>query len=127
LICVILCIRIWVLLVGTQPLWPIPALYLLEMVFVSLAGFWGILRDESKPGSPMAWVAAGLLLAFSGMAGFSVGFYFLPSTLLLVLAALLSDLRRQQGLLAHVGLLALAAIAQILLMLAVIGLLYPGT
>jgi len=124
--CMVICIRLWSVLSRTQPLWPIPALYFLEMIAVSLAGYWGILRSEQRPGSMITWAAAGVLLAFSGMAGFSVGLYFVPIPLLLILAALVSDLRRKQRIGLHLGAFALAAVVQASLMFGVIGLFSLG-
>jgi hypothetical protein len=124
--CMIICIRLWSVLGSTQPLWPIPALYFLEMIAASLVGYWGILRSEQRPGSAITWAAAGVLLAFSGMAGFSVGFYFILTALLLILAALISDIRRKQRIGLHLGAFTLAAVVQVLLMFGVIGLLSLG-
>lgn len=124
--CMIICIRLWSVLGSTQPLWPIPALYFLEMIAASLAGYWGILRSEQRLGTVITWVAAGMLLAFSWMAGFSVGLYFVPVGLLLFLAALVSDLRRKQRIGFHLLVFVLAVAVQVTLMFGVIGLLSFG-
>ncbi len=123
-VCVILTAIIWQLTSQQQAMWPLPALYLLEMVAASLAGLWGIARGDAG-GSGMAWAAAGAVLGFAIIGGFSVGFFYLPVTGLLALAALWQARLAWRRLPIHIGLALLAAVAQAGLMLALIRVLYP--
>ena len=123
-VCVILTATIWQLTSQQQPMWPLPALYLLEMVSASLVGLWGIARGDTAR-SAVAWAAAGAVLGFAIIGGFSVGFFYLPMTALLALAALWRARLAWRSLPLHLGLALLAAVAQAALMLIVIRVLYP--
>ena len=123
--CLVLTARIWWVFWPQQDMWPLPALYLLEMAAASLVGLWGIWRADAL-GSLAAWAAAGVLLGFSILAGFSVGFYYLPVVGLLGLAALWSDRHAWRRLPPHLGLGLLAALVQAALILAVVRLFYSA-
>ena len=123
-VCVILTATIWQLTSQQQPMWPLPALYLLEMVTASLVGLWGIIRTDTAS-SAVAWAAAGAVLGFAIIGGFSVGFFYLPVAALLALAALWQARLAWRILPLHLGLALLAAVAQATLMLIVIRVLYP--
>ena len=124
-ICLILTAVIWVLVSRQQEMWPMPALYFLEVVAASLVGLWGIFRAD-VPGSFLAWAVAGALVGFAIMGGFSVGFFYLPVAGLLGLAALWQDRQAWRRLPLHLGIALLAAVAQAALMLALVRVLYPN-
>jgi len=125
-VCAILTAIIWLLTSQQQPMWPLPALYLLEMVAASLVGLWGIVRGDTA-GNAVDWAAAGAVLGFAIIGGFSVGFFYLPVAALLALAALWQARLAWRSLPLHIGLALLAAVAQAALILTVIRILYPGT
>ena len=108
-----------------QEMWPLPALYFLEVIAASLVGLWGIFQDDA-PGSLLAWAVAGALVGFAFMGAWSVGFFYLPVAGLLGLAALWQDRQDWRRLPLHLGLALLAAVAQAALMLALIRVLYPN-
>ena len=127
-VCLIVCARIWQVLSGAQPMWPLPGLYLLEMIVVSLIGMLGILTGDSEQSTlagSLAWAAAGALTAFVAMGAWSIGFLFLPVALIFMITAILADRRRRRNLVVHLGVGVMAAIAQVALMLAAIRLIYP--
>jgi hypothetical protein len=123
-VCVSLTVVVWLAVSQQQAMWPLPALYLLEMAVMSLIGLWGIFRADAA-GSGAAWVAAGAVLGFAIIGGFSVGFFYLPVAGLLGLAALWQARLAWRRLPLQVGLALLAAVAQAVFMLALIGVLYP--
>jgi hypothetical protein len=104
-------------------MWPLPALYFIEMVTLSIMSAFSFLR-----GAPYAqfitWSAAGSISAFSILGAFSVGFFYLPVALLFVLISIISDVRNKQNVVAHLGVFVIAGIVQAALMLMVIRLLY---
>jgi len=122
-VCLIVCLRTWQVFNDQQPLWPLPALYLLEMIAVSLIG-WLSLYDHGSGPSPLVgalpWVTVGILAAFAVMGAWSIGFLFFPVALLFVISAVLSDRRRGQPIAVHVGVCGVVALAQVGLMVLVI-------
>lgn len=122
-ICLIDCIWVWRVLEGQQPLWPLPALYLLELMAVSIVCWLGINRLGSQTASwvtLLPWCAIGIFVAFVVMGAMSIGFLFLPVALLFVLAVLLSDPRRGSVKVAQLGACGLMALTQATLMLILI-------
>jgi len=128
-ICLILCTLIWQVLSAQQPMWPLPALYLLEMPAASILGLWDIWSGETRPspsGGIVTWAVTGILFAFVIIGAWSVGFLFIPVAGLFGIAAVLSDRRQGHNLVVHLGVGLAAALAQTALMLAVIRFLYTG-
>jgi peptidoglycan/LPS O-acetylase OafA/YrhL len=122
--CLLICALIWQVVSAQQPMWPLPALYLLEMLAASILGVWDIWSSETRQhGAIVTWVAAGILLAFVILGAWSVGFLFIPVASLLAAAAVLSDRRQGRNLALHLGVGLGAAFVQAALMLGIIGLL----
>jgi hypothetical protein len=126
-ICVIVSVLIWQVVSRQQPMWPLPDLYLLEMLAASVLGIWGIWNNDSRQ-SPLRgvlnWAVVGVLFAFVIMGSFSIGFLFIPVAGLFAIAAILSDRRQVHNLVVHIGVSLAAALVQAGLMLAAIRLLY---
>jgi hypothetical protein len=118
-VCAIISALIWQSVSAYQPMWPLPALYLLEMVALSFAAALGNARD-SAAGGMVAWGTIGAVLAFVVMGAWSVGFLFIPVAVLLAIAGILRDRRQRLNMAIHLGICAAAAIAQAALMLAAI-------
>ena len=104
-------------------MWPLPALYLLEMLAACVLGLWGLWRSGSGR-SPfhgiLIWVVAGVLFAFVVMGSFSVGFLFLPVAGLFAIAVFLFDRRQGYKLVVHLCVGLAAALLQAALMLTLI-------
>jgi hypothetical protein len=125
-VCLIVCVRIWQVLSVSQPMWPLPGLYLLEMIVMSFIGLFGIVRgdaEHSTGAAALTWAAIGVFLAFTVMAAWSIGFLFLPVAVIFMITAILADQRRHRNLVVHLGVGVIAAIAQVALILIVIRLL----
>ena len=120
--CLVITIIVWDSVSANQPMWPLPALYLIEVVALSGLAVIAFLRG-GRAGSFTLWAVVGILLAFSILGALSVGSLYFPTTLLFAVPAISYDLRNKQSIGAHLGTCILAAIAQAALMLAVIGLL----
>lgn len=114
--CIVFTIAVWWSVSAVQPMWPLPALYLIEVVAVSAAAAiafgWGGAR-----GRGMAWGAVGLLLGFSLLGLFSVGALYLPTALILGIVCATADLRNKSPLGWHLVIFLLAALLQSALML----------
>ena len=106
-------------------MWPLPGLYLVEMVALSIIGMLSIVLGN-PPGGTVSWVVAGVLLAFVVMGAWSIGPLFLPIALIFAVTAILADRGRNRRIVFQLGLSVIAAIAQVALMLAAIRILYPN-
>ena len=121
--CLLIVLRIWQVIGAYQEMWPLPALYFLEMVAVSFLGLLAGLRGGSS-GGLLLWTAVGVLMGFSFMAMFSVGIFFVPIALIFGVVALLVDAQEPRNLVLHLGLGVIAAVAQAGLILAVAGIVF---
>lgn len=118
-------IRIGQVVGGQQPVWPLPGLYLVEMVALSVIAMIGLARDTVSGGA-VSWVVVGVLGAFVVMGAWSVGLVFLPVALIFASTAILSTRRHRRNMRLRIGLGIAAGAAQIVLMFAAIRLLNPG-
>jgi hypothetical protein len=124
--CLVVTVIIWASVSQQQDMWPLPAMYFVEVVAASLLGLWGIYRKDAA-GRWLAWATAGALFGFTILGALSVGFFYLPVAGLLGLAALWQDRQAWRRLPLHLGLaLLLAAVAQAAVMLQLIRVLYPN-
>jgi len=127
-VCLIVSVRIWQVLSDQQSMWPLPSLYLLEIIAMSFVGLFGILQGDAARAAvvgALPWITSGVLLAFVVLGAWSIGFLFLPVALIFLITAILADRRRRRNLIVDAGVGIAAALTQVALMLAVIRLLYP--
>ena len=122
LACLVITIILWLGISTYQSMWPLPGLYFIEMVALGILSAFTFFRADPRDRF-ITWGAVGVICAFSILGAFSVGFFYLPVALIFAIISLSSDVRNKQGLLAHLGVCLLAGLAQVVLMLAVIGLL----
>ena len=124
----ILCVggaaNVWIPQASSNP-WPLPALMLIEVAVLGLAGFTGMVLDNGQHSlrwGIVAWVACGGLTALAVIGAFSVSVVVLLAVPALLFggAAILADLRRQRRLLADLGILTISAVANFALMFALI-------
>lgn len=122
-ICLVECLWIGQVLSHQQPIWPFPALYLVEACLVSIICWLSVMRSGTSSSSfsaSVVWAIVGVLAAFVAMGVWSIGFLFIPVTLLFVITAILVDYRQNNSTLLHLGVGALAALTQVALMLFVV-------
>jgi hypothetical protein len=118
-ICLIVTIFLWLSLSSTQAMWPLPGLYFIEMAALGLLSEITFLRGN--PGSRFVpWAAIGAISAFSILGAWSVGLFYLPVALILVVISVTWDVRNKQHLLAHLGICLISGIVQAAVMLTVI-------
>ena len=106
-----LTIRIWMLVSAGQPTWPFPALYFIELAILGLGCVVAYVASHPYRAT-VTWVLIGVLAAFSVLAAWTVGLYYVPVTAMFVLLAVTSDIRHRGNLLAHAVLALLAAVLQ---------------
>jgi hypothetical protein len=125
LVCLGITIRIWQLVSPQQSMWPIPGLYFIEMVMLSGLAAAAINFSHNLPWA-FTGIAFGATLAFSVLAGFSVGLFYLPVVALLLIAGFLLNISTKRSLLIYLAWATAAAVIQTGITLAAINLLYPG-
>ena len=116
--------EIWQIFSPQQPMWPLPGLYLIEILLLTVAVVVVVVRDAGMGGS-MIWGAVGAMLAFAFMAAFSIGLLYAPVIVMLIAVGSLYLRRRKEPFAIHLALGGAAALAQGALMLATIRALYP--
>lgn len=103
--------------VQQRPLFPFPGLYLMEIAGLGILGLAGLVLVEpySPFGRTVPWVAAGVLLAFVVLAGFSFGFFLTPAVVAFLLAGFLWRRTVDESVSKFIGLFLIAAILQTIL------------
>jgi hypothetical protein len=117
--CLVITILLWVSLSAQQSLWPLPALYFIELTFLSITGAMAFMRWNAR-GKTITWAVAGTISAFSFIAILTVGLIYQPIALIFAIISLTFDVRNKQPLLAHLGVFLLAGVVQAAIMFAVI-------
>jgi hypothetical protein len=113
------CVVVPLFFAQQRPLFPFPGLYLIEIAVLGILGLTGLLLVE--PNSPfwrgVPWAAAGVLLAFVILGGFSIGFFLIPATAAFLLAGFLMNWIERGLVVPYIGLFLIAAVLQVTLML----------
>lgn len=112
---------IWPGIRAQQAMWPLPALYLLEMLVLPTAACAALIR-RSDLGTAAAWGATGATAGFAGVGAASVGLAYVPIALLLFGAGVLALAGARKPLLPHLLIAVVASGLQATVMLAVVGL-----
>ena len=101
-------------------LFPFPGLYLVQIALVGVLVLAFVALRSRLParGSALPWLAAGTMLAFVVLGGFSIGPYLTPALLAFVVTGVLVDLQDGESMARHVGYLLVAAVAQAGVMMA---------
>lgn len=123
--CLIITILFWLSVSAHQNMWPLPALYFLEMVVLSIISAFIVVRGDPRD-QFITWGTAGVMSAFSILGAFSVGFFYLPVALLFAILSVTSAVRNKQPIAAYSAIFLIAGIAQSALMFAAIRWLHPG-
>ena len=125
IICLVITIPIWRSTSAQQPMWPLPALYFIEMVVLSIISSFLFIRGNAW-GRIIVWGAVGLIFGFSILGALSVGFFYLPVAIIFSGISITSDVRNKQRIGRLLLVCLVAGIAQVVFMFAAIRLLYPG-
>ena len=80
-LCLALTIFIWRSVSAFQSMWPLPALYFIEVAALGILGAFAFVQG-GRGGRVITWGAAGVFTAFSIMGAWSVGFFYLPVALI---------------------------------------------
>ena len=118
-ICLIITILFWLSVSAYQNMWPLPALYFIEMVILSIISAFIFVRGDPRD-QFITWATAGVISAFSILGALSVGFFYLPVALIFAVISVTSAVRNKQPITAHLGIFLIAGIAQLALMFAAI-------
>ena len=118
-VCLIITVVFWLSLSSYQSMWPLPGLYFIEIVTLSVVSAFLFIRGDPR-GQFLTWGA------FSILAAFSVGLFYLPVALLFAISSATSDVRNKKHVPAHLATFLKAGMAQLAVMSAAIGLLQPS-
>lgn len=114
LIGVMNCILVPLAFAGSQEkLFPLPGLYFIELALVGVLVLAFVAWRPKSDGrwSALPWLAAGIILAFVILGGFSIGFYLIPALIAFLIVGVLAT--RPTGAVArHFGWVLLAAVVQ---------------
>jgi len=123
--CVAVTIVIWRNVSSYQGMWPLPALYFIEIAALSMISSTTFVRGGPASRSLM-WGAVGVLGAFCILGLFSVGPLYIPIVLIFGAVSIAAEVRNSEHLTVHLAVCLLAALAQAALMLTAIRWLDPG-
>lgn len=98
---------------------PLPALYFIEIALlgVLVLAFVALRPRLGRRWNALPWAAAGIILAFVILGGFSIGFYMVPALIAFIAVGALANAQSGGFAVNHVGLFLVAAVAQAALML----------
>lgn len=113
---------VWAVTAGRQPMWPLPAAYLIEVVALSAIAATATLSRSAHDGS-LTLIAAGATLAFAVLAMFSVGIFYIPVAELLIVAGVLLTWQARRSALTAAVWLVVSAAMQVTVTLAAVGVL----
>lgn len=93
---------------------PLPGLYFVE---ITLLGVLVLVFVATRPRldlrwNAFPWAAAGIILTFVILAGFSIGFFLIPALVAFVVVGVLADQQSGGAASRHVGLMLVAAVIQ---------------
>lgn len=124
-VCLIITILFWLSVSTYQTMWPLPGLYFIEMVALSIISAFIFVRGDPRD-QFITWGAAGVITVFSILGALSVGFFYLPVALIFAVISVTSAVRNKQRITAYLGIFLIAGIAQLVLMFAVVRLYNPS-
>ncbi len=123
--CVLLTIGIWRSVSGQQSMWPLPGLYFVELPVAAIATLLTFLRVDTSS-MMTASISAGIYIAFSILAAFSIGLFYLPIAIMFIMLAVLATVRQGGSVLRGLGAFLAAVLGQAFIMFLFINLLYAA-
>jgi hypothetical protein len=118
--CLVVTIVVWSAVSSWQPMWPLPAFYLIEIACAGVLAA-AVFIFETALGLIVAWFVLGILVAFCALGALSVGVLYVPTAILFAAALISSHIRRGRSMAAYVGVAILGGVMQAGLMFAVVG------
>jgi hypothetical protein len=125
LACTVVTIVVWKNVSSYQGMWPLPALYFIEVAALSVLSAVLFLRGAAFART-FVWGTSGALGAFCLLGMFSVGALYLPIALIFAAAAIASDMHGKGQLAWHLMVCLLASLVQAALMLTLVNWLGTG-
>ena len=97
-----------------RPLFPLPGLYFVQIALLGVLVLAFVAARPQLKGrwAALPWLAAGVMLAFVILGGFSIGPFLIPAFIAIVATGFLGDLQAGAAIGRHVGYLLVAAVAQ---------------
>ena len=113
----VVCLAVGSVFSGYQAgeLWPLPGAYFLELSLLAIMSAASRLVKATEGKDlwiALPWIAAGVLLPFVILGGFSIGPFLSPALLAFLLAGTLTDRRLGKDMSGHISLAVMAALVQ---------------
>ena len=118
-VCLVVTAYVWQVVASQQPIWPLPVLYLIEVLVLSSVALIVTVYGSRVTGIVLS-IITGAILAFAVMGLFSIGLLYFPIAGLFALSAILSTWRSRQSALLAIARAIGAATVQVIVMFAVI-------
>lgn len=115
-VCGLITYFIWRSLVPYQDVWLLPGIYLLELMAGALISSVAYIQRHPQAAT-ISWIYSGILAVFIVLAGFSVGFLYIPVFLISAGLSIYSVIRRKTKLLPGLGIFVSAGMIQLAFML----------
>jgi len=80
-------------------IWPLPAIYFLEIITLGIMCVIAVAKNQDQPNSfwsGIPWICSGILFAFVILGAWTIGFYLIPAMILFLIVGIMGD-RRIKG------------------------------
>lgn len=98
-----------------ENVFPFPGIYFIELIAIGITCLLTVFllnEDTLSTWSPIAWICSGLLIVFSILHAWTIGFFLIPGMIMLLVVGILIDKRTQRNYALHLIYLLSAGLAQ---------------
>jgi len=88
--CVSVAVVTWLSVGAYQPMWPFPALILIETIILGIAGVWSVYQHAGWR-RLIRWIVPGCLSVIVVLGAWSIGFFLLPAALVFLITAFIGQ------------------------------------
>ncbi|MFC1923005.1 hypothetical protein ACFLY4_06920 [Chloroflexota bacterium] len=99
-------------------IWPLPAIYFLEIISLGILCVIAVAKNQNQPKSlwsGIPWICSGILFAFVILGAWTIGFYLIPAMILFLIVGIMGDRRIKGDIALHLIYFVSGGIAQSIL------------
>lgn len=99
-------------------IWPLPAIYFLEIITLGIICVIAVAKNQNHAGSfwpGIPWICSGILFAFVILGAWTIGFYLIPAMILFLIVGIMGDRRIKGDIALHLIYFVSGGIAQSIL------------
>jgi hypothetical protein len=99
-------------------IWPLPAIYFLEIITLGIMCVIAVAKNQDQPNSfwsGIPWICSGILFAFVILGAWTIGFYLIPAMILFLIVGIMGDRRIKGDIALHLIYFVSGGIAQSIL------------